>query len=789
MPPHSADEPATPPAWAFYGSLAADGPPPPGSHTAVRVSFELAGAAEGGEASLALWAGGAFTANLDGEHLADGPHRCDPDAFDGAVAADPARLRGLAAGPHVLTLRVQHAGVPTRLAAEEPAAFFVRLAGLALAGAPRVRLLRLPGYAAELRRLNPQLGWIDWADARENPRGWERSGFDDDGWDTPTPMAADAPRPVPAGLGSIPRGRVEPVLLAEGFAADRFGYAADDPPARFHLRDLDPAPADRGGRWWRFDLGRVRLFFPRVRPAGGADAAGVEVQLAYSETLPGGRVLPWIPYSLGLSCNLDRFVLDGSGEAVGPLAPRGGRYVEVHALGPAGALEGLTLRIDERGFFGEPAGSFACDRPALGRVWSAGVETLHACAEDALTDNPTRERGAWVGDLALSNKVAAVAHHDLRLVRRGLVQAAAGADASGLVAGLGPGPQLHVPSFALHWLRAAWLFFDQTGDRALLRELAPAARATLAAFEPVGGAGLRRAEGWPFFDWAAPIDEEANRLALNVLLLQATRDAAAWHLALADRGHARRLAAEAGALSAAVRGEAARRGGWAATGYHAVGLALAAGEVDPAEADACLDAVESAWRSAFPWSAEADAPRLGDPGEPVAGAVTPFFADLVLPELIRRGRTAFVHEAVERCWGWMLGGGRTTLTEVFSDRWSHAHVWSAGPVAWLSRTVLGLTPRHALTGPDGVGAWSWSLQPGALRQAAGRLPLAGHPGEAIDVAWTRQDDRIEGELTLPRPLWIHRPATVTLGGGLAAEGRTRLPAGATRFVQRLVDRC
>jgi hypothetical protein len=237
-------------------------------------------------------------------------------------------------GSHHLAALVHHRGVPTRILANLPPFFACRV----LAGEKTIpvewRCRRLPGYSA-VRRINPQLGWIEWCDTRKNPRAWADAAFDDQSWETPvvrnlpigpmTPLSSALPLTQP----------VVARTLAEGPLAATFGYETDDVSASFFLSDLrcDRMPAD--GWWKRYDLGKIRLIRPRFRldlPAGAT------LEFAYAEALSHDRVSPFIPLSCGASCNLDHYVAAGGVQDFSPLEYRGGRYVEVHVSGVTGPV-------------------------------------------------------------------------------------------------------------------------------------------------------------------------------------------------------------------------------------------------------------------------------------------------------------------------------------------------------------------------------------------------------------------------------------------------------------------
>ena len=110
------------------------------------------------------------------------------------------------------------------------------------------------------------------------------------------------------------------------------------------------------------------------------------------------------------------------------MTPKGGRFIEIHVLGDASRIRFVKEEFVERCYHRQPQGSFACQDELLNRIWLAGIETYRGCTEDAVIDNPTRERGQWTGDVVtVGMDIAGVGYSDLRLLRRGLIQSAQGA--------------------------------------------------------------------------------------------------------------------------------------------------------------------------------------------------------------------------------------------------------------------------------------------------------------------------------------------------------------------------
>ena len=716
-------------------ALWTSGPLVAGMHAAFRGTFELTA-----DTTIELRSLGAdwFAIHLDGQWLLDGPeryHRDHPRWRSTSVS--------LRRGRHVLAVHACHTGADTRLLrAGQPFIDIQALVGEEVL-ASSWRCLALGAFESR-RRINPQLGWSEWCDTRALPHDWYAPGFDDTTWAEPCA--------VTTGLGAATQELCPPVhcerhalvACAQGKLAEVFGYEGDDPPVRFMLRDLHDGRFPAQGTWWRFDLGRIRLGRPQITVEA---APGTVVELGYADSLSpsleNGRVIPIISLSCGTSCNLDHYRARGGTQVLSPLEPRGGRFLEVHVLGEGRVVDAAW---DERGWFGAPLGSFTCGDPLLECIWSVGVETVRACAEDALIDTPLRERGQWTGDVVPAMEVAAVAWHDLALVRRALVQAAEDATPSGLVAGLCPANSLGVTTYALQWVSGCVRYVELTGDRTMLAELLPAAERMMATFDAAEGPdGVDDRLGWGFVDWSYVRPPGPCDPALDVFLARARVDLARWQRLLDRDGTA--------AHDAAQRCRARLRGRLDGAGYHLTALGLADGLLLDPEAGAAE--LRRHLRSCFPH--DPSAPRLSDPGAAQPRLITPYFAHWALPGLLAHGDAAFVLDEYRRAWGWALDQGLTTWPEVFDLRWSHCHAWSGCPTWQLSRHLLGLQPRQDL----GPGHCHIAVGRNPLPSAAGRVPFAGG---IADISWERHDQQLDFRLRADRDLVV--------------DGRA-LPAGTT----------
>jgi hypothetical protein len=731
--------------WFAATPVAARGQPPwpavqaeqPDTYVAFRGRFRIE---RPGPVDLRILGASWFGAWLDGQRLIEGPARfprLHPE-YDVASAS-------LSRGDHVLAVLVHNEGVVTRMLGDIPPFLACQLLQDGRSIPISWRGERMSGFVSQVRRLNPQLGWIEWCDTRQVPAGWQRPDWDDRVFG---PAVACDPGIGPVGPLSTATTRsiVRPMRsIAQGPLAETFGYEKDDVPARFLLRDRECRRLPPQGVWRRYDLGRVRLGKPRLvldLPPGAV------VELGYSEALVEGRVSPYIPLSGGPSCNLDHYIARGGLQEFSPLTPRGARFVEAHVLAEAAGIRFVEEEFLERAYHGDPQGSFECDDPLLDEIWRTGIETYRACAEDALVDNPTRERGQWTGDvLEIGMEIASAGYADLRALRRGLVQSARCARSDGLVAALCPGGEAYSTTAAAQWLGACMRYVELTGDRTVLAQLLEAAERNTNALERLLSAGPRSGPAAPgFIDWGYVPGSGASDLPTGLHHLAALRAMTRWCQAVGDVPRAAYHGDRGRALEATLRAALAGAPGPAATPdarrYHSMVLGSRLGLVEPAARSEVTAFLKRHLLSCFP--RQASAPRHAGPGLEESRLITPYFAHYALRELIEHGEMDFVLDQYRTSWGHFLKEGFTTWPEVFDRRWSHCHQWAGCPTWQLSRYALGLHPRFDL----GRDHFVLKLIPGRLERAAGRVPLPGRTA-ALDVRWTRSGDRIRYGIRAP----------------------------------------
>ena len=715
-------------------------------HPAFRGSIDLEKEAV---VTFNLLASSWFVVWLDGEYFAEGPAR-----YHVAYPEYQTYSAKLPKGRHVIAVQVHQEGVETRMMQVIPPFFWCEADGGGQPLAIRWKTTRLKGYKSQFHRISGQFGWMEWVDTRLVERDWMQPAFDDRQWETPIPFAPETGNPKPLSTANVQSFKIKPQVMAKGLFTEKFGYETDNPSARFFLRNLLADDNPPQGVWVRYDLGRVRLMRPRFLldlPAGAV------VEFAYSENLNNGRVTPWITLSITDTYNMDHFVARGGVQDFFPLTPKGGRFVEMHVIAPPAKVKIIEETFVERCYYGDATGSFRTGDALLDKIWSTGVETYKACAEDAIVDNPTRERGQWIGDVALVGiEIGAAAFPDVRLIGRGLRQSAQCALPKGMVAGLCPGNIANVASFALQWVSGCLNYWRITGDKKILADLYDAACNNIAYMQSYTTSdGLTDKAGWAFIDWGYVRNEGPVDIGFNLHYLTALRDMEQWSRVVGKTDDAAQYHQQADIIQRILQSwydgqKINGRYDFETIGYHRTVLGQRNGFFKKEDEKEAIDNIKKHILNCFP-NNEA-APRLSDPGNADRQLITPYFSHFALSLLAEKGEMAFVLDQYRKCWGWALGEGRTTWVEVFDTRWTHCHQWSGCPTWQLSRYVLGLKNRFDI----GERVYDFSLETGDLTQAEGVIPITG-TDKSIHINWKKENGVTQWHLKTDLPLTLRVP--------------------------------
>ena len=656
-----------------------------------------------------------FRIFLNGMFLTEGPYR-----YDDAHPVSETISRPVRRGENIIFAIVHSVGVPTRMLMNTAPFFSCETTELEICW----KCTRLDAYQSKIRRINPLLDWMECCFVEKLPVDFTDASLPDQNWDAPEFLEhANDPYGTfsDAAAQSIGHTQLDAVSVGKGLLMRRFGYEYDDIPAGFYLCSLAPKEASEAeGFWLRYDLRKICLFFFEAEITA---PAGTIFEIAYSEMLTDGRVAPYITLSSGTSCNLDRYILKEGWQKIGNLTPRGGRYAEIHVIGDPQAVTVHTCKFIQRTYFPEITGAFSCGDALLDKIWQTGAVTLQSCAEDAIIDNPTRERGEWTGDaVSAPLDIISAAFGDFSLIRRALKHSADCAAPDGCVAGLSPGGGLCVSSYALQWISACRKYFTYTGDRKFYAELYPFALKNMQYFRNhyKSGVGLDREIYWLFVDWGYVTNDEPSDLAADLFLLDALRTMTAWSAWMSDPQQEEIFMVwQEDVRNVIDKYLRAEQYHFVKIGLHRTALSFAQNLIPEEQKRGALRFIMEHYENCFP--NRPDAPRLSAPSENCTQLITPFFSHYVFPVLLESGEGAFVVGQYKSCWGWMLSQEEGTWLEVFDPRWSHCHEWSGCPTWQLSVYVLGLRRRFDI----GENFFEFCAVCTGIKAADGVIPAAG----------------------------------------------------------------
>jgi len=385
-------------------------------------------------------------------------------------------------------------------------------------------------------------------------------------------------------------------------------------------------------------------------------------------------------------------------------------------------------------------GSFKCSDDRLNQIWDTGAYTVHLCMQDHVWDGIKRDRLVWIGDLHPEMRVISTLFGNHSIVEESL----------DYVRDRTPLPQWMngISSYSLWWIlcqRDWWLW---GGDRDYLAAQKPYLVGLLQQVRSrMDARGCEKLDGHRFLEWPTSRDNTAIDAGLQALVVLALDAGAQLCRVLGERDPAAEAAAAADRGRKCVRQSGSKQ---------ANALMVMAGMEDAAETN-----------------------RRILSKDPYRGLST-FYGFYVLEARQRAGDTQGALDLMRNYWGGMLDAGATTFWEGFELDWltesgridqltppgkkdlhadygdycyvglrhSLCHGWAAGPTAWMSEHVLGLSPA----------APGWS-----------EARLAPHLG---DLSWA--------EGTVPTPHGVIRVRHEKRGSGI----RTSIDAPAKIKIQR-----
>ncbi len=333
----------------------------------------------------------------------------------------------------------------------------------------------------------------------------------------------------------------------------------------------------------------------------------------------------------------------------------------------------------------EQLGSFQCSDERLNRIWQTGARTVHLCMQDYLWDGIKRDKLVWIGDMHPETRVISTVFGENTIVPESLDFARDEFPIPEWMNG--------ISSYSLWWIIIHRDWFMHYGRIEYLNEQRSYLLALLNQLHGmIGPDGREKLNGRRFLDWPTSSDPVAVHAGLHGLLAIGFKAGAELCDALGEHKTAARCRDDAVRLRRPV---------------------MAAPGSKQANAMLTLSGLNDAVRTN----------QLELAREPLAGVST-FYGYYILQARAMAGDYDGCLDMIRTYWGAMLDRGATSFWEDFNLAWlsgsgrideatpagtkdlhadygaycykglrhSLCHGWAAGPTAWLSEHVLGITP-------------------------------------------------------------------------------------------------
>ncbi len=421
------------------------------------------------------------------------------------------------------------------------------------------------------------------------------------------------------------------------------------------------------------------------------------------------------------------------------LMRRSGRYIFITLRRMTAPVKIRHLRLAESTYPMVRKGTFQCSDKLLEKIWEISERTLKLCMEDVFTDCPLYEQTLWVGDARNEGLFAMPLCGAYDLVRHCIRLAGQSLEQLPIVGCQVPsGWNAILPNWSFMWGISVWDYYYESGDAEFCREVWPMVTRNLDnALKMLDEkTGLFRLYAWNLFDWSKT-DTGKPILLYNSMFL-------------------------AGALNAAVR------------------LGESIGTDTAVYADALVKlkrAVNAQWdrkEMAWPDWLDDDGKRSEDyslhtsmlavlydladehnadlvranticPREELLPICSPFASQYYYEALEKLGMPQMIIESMYRDYTPMLKADATTVWETYPNSplfadldiptRSHCHGWSAAPLYFLPRIILGIKPAAPGGKKFTVSPWTENLD-----YAKGSRVCAGG---LVKVQWEKRDGRLK----------------------------------------------
>ena len=289
-------------------------------------------------------------------------------------------------------------------------------------------------------------------DSRLEPLGWRKAGFDDSGWASATVVA-------------------------------RAGYHlfAQMAPAENEQAELKPVSLTFTNGSWLVDFGRCIDGWPMLTMR--ANRSGDVVRVDYFQMSRERKPAGW-----------DQYTCHGAPETWKADFGRHASFQELKISGYAGKLKASDVRAIWAYCDADVAGRFRCSSPLLNNIYEMCERSARQNIQQGIISvDANREQSPWTADSWNIGNVLLYNHRDTMMIDKVVRDYGRAQMPNGDFPACCPAQRsARIPEWSMYWPMLLWEQFLFSGDRTLLREMAP--RLT------------------HFLDWLRPYQDPVTRL-------------------------------------------------------------------------------------------------------------------------------------------------------------------------------------------------------------------------------------------------------------------------------------
>ena len=425
---------------------------------------------------------------------------------------------------------------------------------------------------------------------------------------------------------------------------------------------------------------------------------------------------------------------------------RSGRYLFITLRNQTSPVRFRNIQLIESTYPVNAVGSFQCSDARLERIWEISARSLKLCMEDSFTDCPLFEQTHWVGDARNESLFAYQVFGAEDLIRRCITLSAQSLERYPLAGCQVPsGWDCILPAWSFLWGISVWDYYFCTGDKTFLKEIWPwVIRNIKGASDLLDENGLFSALFWNMFDWTGIDDRHATVLHNSMLLVGAIDAALSSSEVLGDEGQSAWLSSFREKLCASINHfwdtekraypDSIHADGSLShsTSQHTSFLSILYNIIDEQNLPAALE-------------------NLLHPPEVMVRVGSPFAMLYYYEALDKVGNLDIIIQSIYDTYLPMLTAGATTVWETFPESVyrpgifptrSHCHGWSAAPLHYLNRILLGIRQ----TEPGGK---DFEISPrlNGLEWAYG---INNTPSGPLSVRWHVDAERLDIKINAPK---------------------------------------